>query len=48
MPVLHVHIFSIWLIIVVLTALVSRRLINEAGSEPPERRKTDENHTGQP
>jgi hypothetical protein len=47
MPVLHVYIFSIWLIAVVLTAIVSRRLINEAGADSPERRKTDENDPGQ-
>ena len=48
MPVLHVYIFLIWLIAVVLTAIVSRRLIREPGAESAERRKADETDPGQP
>ncbi|PJI38533.1 hypothetical protein [Ferrovibrio sp.] len=48
MPVLHVYIFLLWLIAVVLTAIVSRRLIREPGAEPAERRKADETDPGQP
>lgn len=48
MPVLHVYIFSIWLVAVVLTAVVSRRLLNEPGADSSERRKADESNSGSP
>lgn len=40
-PVLHVYIFSLWLIAILLTAVISRRLIHPPGADPSERGKAD-------